>query len=185
MDISILILTHNRPKLFHRCLKSVLNQIPKNIKIEILVNNDSDDISEIKHNLVKYFYKKLPLGEIYRFLFSEASGEFVYFLEDDDYLLSNFFNKINLNYDLNYGNYAKVNTRPKKNYFENDFQFGQILFKKILLPLDKFPITNNLDNDYKIFKLLKNKNMYKTNKYFFRQTTDGKDNISFKEFNNE
>lgn len=47
MDLSILILTHNRPKLFNRCLESLKN-IELNttgINYEILVNNDSD----VKH----------------------------------------------------------------------------------------------------------------------------------------
>jgi len=186
-SISILILTHNRPKLFRRCLESLLNQknLPENI--EILVNNDSNDILEITHPKVTYFYKKLELGKIYKFLFSKAIGEFIYFLEDDDYLFPMFFNKLNLKYDLNYGNYAKINTRPQKDYFEKDFQLGQILFKKKLITIGEFPNTNDLDNDYKLFKLLKNKTkkIFKTKKYYFRQTTDGQDNISFKEFKNK
>lgn len=181
MKISFLVLTHNRPELFKRCINSLLNQIPVGLEIEILVNNDSHDIEEIFSNTIKYYYNQFSLGEIYKFLFSKAKGEFIYFLEDDDYLLSNFFTKIDLNYDLNYGNYAKVDTRPRKNYFEKDFQFGQILFKKNLITLDEFPCTDDLDNDYKLFKLLKikTKNIYQTKKYFFRQTTDGGDNISF------
>lgn len=47
MDLSILILTHNRPKLFNRCLESLKN-IELNttgINYEILVGNGSD----VKH----------------------------------------------------------------------------------------------------------------------------------------
>ena len=47
MDLSILILTHNRPKLFDRCIKSLKN-IELNttgINYEILMNNDFD----VKH----------------------------------------------------------------------------------------------------------------------------------------
>ena len=44
--LSILILTHNRPLLFERCINSVLRNLP-NYEIEILVNNDTNDIKEI------------------------------------------------------------------------------------------------------------------------------------------
>ena len=43
MKLSILIPTHNRPKLFSRALHSVLNILPK-YEIQIIVNNDSNDI---------------------------------------------------------------------------------------------------------------------------------------------
>ena len=46
MKLSILILTHNRPKLFKRCIKSVIKNLP-DFDIEILVNNDSNDIEEV------------------------------------------------------------------------------------------------------------------------------------------
>jgi glycosyltransferase involved in cell wall biosynthesis len=55
MKLSILILTHNRPILFKRCINSVLNNLP-NFDIEILVNNDSKDITEIYHDNVNIFY---------------------------------------------------------------------------------------------------------------------------------
>ena len=55
MKLSILILTHNRPLLFERCINSVLNNLP-NYDIEILVNNDSNDITEIHNDKVNIYY---------------------------------------------------------------------------------------------------------------------------------
>ena len=92
-DLSILILTHNRPKLFQRCIRSVIDNCPKNI--EIIVNNDSNDIEEVKRENIYYFYNKFQLTDIYKFLVQKASGEFLYFLEDDDYLAKDFYSKIN------------------------------------------------------------------------------------------
>ena len=93
MKLSILILTHNRPSLFKRCITSVLNNLP-NYNIEILVNNDSNDISEVYSDKVdiSYFYKKTEkLTDIYKFLFDQSKGEYIFYLEDDDYIRSNFF----------------------------------------------------------------------------------------------
>ena len=104
MKLSILILTHNRPKLFTRCITSVLNILPE-YKVEILVNNDTNDIQEVYDNKVniRYFYEqKNDLSDIYKFLYNTAKGEFIYFLEDDDYLKPNFFNGLDFGYDINY-----------------------------------------------------------------------------------
>lgn len=190
--VSILILTHNRPKLFERCLKSILNNIPDTV--EVIVNNDSNDISEIKHKQVKYFYKKSNnLSDLYKMLFDYATQEYVYFLEDDDYLIPNFWNIINnLNKDLYYMNFIPSNvskTVPilkfKMETENNMFQLSQILFKKKCC--SNFPEGNYLDNDWKLFQnVLSNCNTIKLIRVpMFVQTTDGKDNISFKEYNND
>lgn len=84
MQMSILILTHKRPDLFNRCILSALKNIPNNI--EIIVNNDSNDITEIPHPQVQYFYENPEhLSDKYKFILDKAKGEFIYYLEDDDY----------------------------------------------------------------------------------------------------
>jgi len=195
MKISILILTHNRPKLFKRCLNSILINLPSNI--EILVNNDSNDIEYFNHNQIKYYkYQDKNLSNIYNFLFDKAKGEYIYFLEDDDYVNNNFWNiiqdKIVLNKDIYYMNFVPINKKQlqlgscfqieKEN---NMFQLSQILFKKELVK--EFPTGNRLDNDWILFQeILKySKEIEKINIPMFIQTCDGKDNISFKEFNND
>jgi len=89
IKISILILTHKRPELFKRCINSVLKNKPDDV--EILVNNDSNDIEEIPG--ATYYYKQdNNLSNIYNFLMKTAQGEYLYFLEDDDYVVPNFWN---------------------------------------------------------------------------------------------
>ena len=56
VNLSIIILTHNRPKLFKRCLNSVINLKLKNY--EIIINNDTDDIGKISRENIHYFNKK-------------------------------------------------------------------------------------------------------------------------------
>ena len=183
MNLSILILTHNRPKLFTRCLLSVLKDIPKNV--EVLVNNDSNDIVEIEHPQVKYFYyKNTDLSEVYKHLFNLSTNDYIYYLEDDDILLKLFYKYINLDYDINYMNYTPATICDFKKKFKmettNDiFQLSQIVFKKTLLT--EFPTGNYRDNDWHLFQtVLKNSKSNKLIKQrLFRQTTDGNDNISF------
>jgi len=201
MKLSILIPTHNRPKLFRRCLESVLKQLPENV--EVIVNNDSYDIKEIKHKQVKYFYyKSSNLADIYKFLLDKSKGDFCYFLEDDDYLLDNFFSKIKYKNSI----YAFIPHSGIKNYFKikdlfkdrltiktynkileelkEPFQFSQIIFSskfKNLLPND-----NNIHNDFLFFKkMLEYEDFEIINKPIFQQTCDAGDNISFPDLNKD
>jgi glycosyltransferase involved in cell wall biosynthesis len=215
MKLSILILTHNRPKLFKRAITSVLNNLPQ-YKIEIIVNNDSHDIEEVYDDRIniKYYYETSnDISYLYKFLFSAAEGQYVYFLEDDDYIRSMFFNELDFSYDINYFDYVseplvqeigplhalkrlKVNHHlvNEHNYDDfvraiddRDFQLSQILFKKSILDVGIFPTGNCIHNDKILFNRL-NK-LGTTIKYITKQlwvqTTDGQDNISFDNLNHD
>lgn len=205
MKISILILSHNRPKLFERCITSVIKAYENyNCDIEIIVNNDSNDITELYHDKIdiKYYYKQSEnLGSLYKHIYDLVSKEYIYFLEDDDIMDVSFFKTLNeYSEDIFYFNYTPYtwsnqfieffkytnNEFLSKEEFLNgfndyNFQFGQICFKKKCLK--NFPIDNRLDNDFKIFKELQG-SFRVINKFLFTQTIDGGDNISF-EFNKD
>lgn len=195
--ISILILTHNRPHLFERCLKSVLDQAPTDV--EIIVNNDSNDILEITDTRVQYFYNKFEnLSMVYKFLLSQATKDYVYFLEDDDYLTPNFFNQT-IDSDLVVGNYFPIFNSGHLHYshvYDNnvlspaDFllqlnhealQLGQHIFKRSSITNFEFPMDSNIHNDIKlvIHAATHAQQIRTTRKIFYCQTADGKDNISF------
>jgi glycosyltransferase involved in cell wall biosynthesis len=203
--LSILILTHNRPKLFERCINSIL-QFKFSFNIEVLVNNDSKDIQEIYSDSypIRYsYYSNNNLGYLYKHLFDLASGEYIYFLEDDDYLSSSFVEHLVLDSSLIYMNYkpAKLEDRLLQLTYRNNFkiettndlfQLSQIIFKKELLP--SFPselLNNHLDNDWKLFQILKQSvdgsdgKITLIKKQMFIQTCDGLDNISFPEHNKD
>lgn len=205
--ISILIPTHNRPLLFKRCINSVLNQNTK-VEYEILVNNDSDDIEEIYHDKIhiKYFYNSYSdLSIVYKNLFDAAKYPYIFYLEDDDYLLPNFFKHLDFTVDINFCEYVsfphisektqdiiyrqKINRRYSSytdiKKFINDinteyFQLSQLCaFKKNLLK--EFPSGNHIENDLLLFKnISKNASSFKyIAKKLWVQTTHGKDNLSF------
>jgi glycosyltransferase involved in cell wall biosynthesis len=213
MKLSILILTHNRPLLFKRCITSVLNNLP-NYDIEILVNNDSNDITEIyndKVNISYYYENNKKLTDTYKFLYEQSKGEYIFYLEDDDYIKSNFFKYLNFNYDVNFLNYLSKDIITNKknllsyykrfftkfkslskinnltdflNKFEpTDFQFSQIVFKKN--GIKYWPTEDNIFNDYKIFKSLELETIFYISKPLWVQTTDGEDNISFDTYNKD
>lgn len=198
MMLSILILTHNRPKLFKRCLESVLAQLKPGM--EVLVNNDSNDIEEIEHPQVKYFYMKADsLCEIYKFLLTQAQGDYVYYLEDDDYLTKDFLD-INLNADLIVGNYCPtyytkelipIMTQYKEAWLipsnflsalnAEHLQLSQHIFKRCHIINFDFRNDNNIHNDIRLVlhAALRAKSVRTTSKVFYYQTIDGGDNISF------
>lgn len=212
IKLSILILTHNRATLFKRCISSVLDQCT-DIKYEIVVNNDSNDIEEIYHDRIdiRYYYKKYyDISQIYKFLYDQSCGEYVYFLEDDDYIDKNFFGALDFNYDINFINYIQKSyiaqhgiigtfnrfLKPHSHllniydtskfieeYDSTDFQLGQIVFKRTLV--NDFPSGNDIHNDYKLFTSFVPSTIKYIQKPVWVQTTDGNDNISFEEFNSD
>ena len=186
--ISILILTHNRPKLFTRAIRSILDNLPE-YPVEILVNNDSKDIEEIE-GATYYYEKHEDLSDTYKFLLDKATQEHVYFLEDDDYITPKFFHKIDFSYNINFLNYRHEDInecidRSKREFAveEEDFQLGQIMFKKSLVK--EFPKGNNLENDWALFQSLDQSSMKLIKDITWVQTTDGKDNLSFPSLNKD
>ena len=198
IKLSILILTHNRPKLFKRCLESALNNIPDDV--EIIVNNDSNDIEEIQHNNIKYYYNSYDnLSGVYKFLLNEAKGEYIYYLEDDDYLVKDFYavlfsylqcDIIGFNYFPKWNDswILKCSTAMNKEFCINTevFQLGQFVFKRSCALDFQFPNDSHIHNDRKLIQhVLKNaKTKINIPKVLYYQTTDGKDNISFPESTN-
>ena len=200
MKLSILMPTHNRPKLFSRALTSILLQIVPDV--EVIVNNDSCDITEVPHPQVKYFYNKFEhLSGVYQFLVEQSKGEYVYFLEDDDYVTAG-LTTMELRGDLIAGNYM-----PMYDYARNilvkcmslykpgspsydDFirhtdwlhlQLGQFIFKRTCIDGFPYPPNSNIHNDELLvrFAAANAKRITTTSRVLYYQTIDGGDNISF------
>jgi len=162
--VSILIPTHNRPNNVKRAITSALNQ---NIKdVEIIVRNDSDTnilypINWIRKN-VDLYYEEEAKGFDYAYvsLIKKATGKYIYYLEDDDYLVNKDIlkkcvdmmeknNKINASifksstkltdYILYKNKQVKNRVIKSSQMFEMfpdisiDFQLGQVFFRKELV----------------------------------------------------
>lgn len=165
MKLTICILTSSRPLLFERCIDSVLKN-HGNVDLDIVVNNDTHDITELYHPdiNIKYMYETGSLLKIYKLLYTSVKTSHMHFLEDDDYLTNSFFDNIDLTYDINFIEYTRDPRFVRKYIDENgmdnmirsnsrrprrmladfikhnvfiDFQLSQIVFKKDILNMSK------------------------------------------------
>ena len=104
MKVSVIVPVYNVENYIAKCLDSLVNQTLKDIEI-IVINDGSPDNSEeiIKKAQEKYkniIYLKKENGGVSsarNYGLKKATGEYIYFLDGDDYLLNdaleNFYNK--------------------------------------------------------------------------------------------
>ena len=107
--ISVIVPVYNTEKYIKKCLDSLVNQTMKNIEI-IVVNDGSNDHSEeiIKDyenkypEMVKYYKKEnggLPSARNYGL--EKAKGEYIAFVDSDDYIDKELFSKLDEYIDKN------------------------------------------------------------------------------------
>ena len=101
IKVSIIVPVYNVEKYINRCLDSLVNQTLKEIEI-IVVNDESPDNSEEiiieyqkKYNNIKY-YKKTNggLSDARNYGIKYASGEYIGFVDSDDYVNLAMFEKL-------------------------------------------------------------------------------------------
>jgi glycosyltransferase involved in cell wall biosynthesis len=92
--VSVIITTHNRPKCAKRAVESVLNQTYKNVEIIIIddIGNARDIVTEISGSINGNIrYKQIPqtpyIAESRNIGIKDATGDYIAFLDDDDYWL--------------------------------------------------------------------------------------------------
>lgn len=98
MKYSVIIPVYNVEKYINRCLKSILSQRYNDLEI-ILIDNGSTDrsgsICDIyaneDANISVYHIDNHGVGSARNFGLSKARGEFIYFVDSDDYLVGNLF----------------------------------------------------------------------------------------------
>ena len=98
MKYSVIIPVYNVEKYINRCVKSILSQRYNGMEI-ILIDNGSTDrsgsICDIYANeyanISVYHIENHGVGSARNFGLSKARGEFIYFVDSDDYLVGNLF----------------------------------------------------------------------------------------------
>ena len=101
MKYSVIIPVYNVEKYINRCLKSILSQRYNDLEI-ILIDNGSTDrsgsICDIyaneDANISVYHIENHGVGSARNFGLSKARGEFIYFVDSDDYLVGNLFAEV-------------------------------------------------------------------------------------------
>jgi len=102
LKLSIVVPIYNVEKYLDKCIKSLLDQDFKNYEI-LLINDGSTDNSEelcLKYaskykKKIKYFYKENGgLSSARNYGLERAVGEYVFFVDSDDYIVPNCLSKI-------------------------------------------------------------------------------------------
>ncbi len=101
MKVSVIVPVYNVEKYIDKCLDSLVNQTLKDIEI-IIVNDGSPDNSEKiinkylkKYKNIKYFIKENGgLSDARNFGIKYATGEYIAFLDSDDYVSLEMYDKM-------------------------------------------------------------------------------------------
>lgn len=101
MKYSVIIPVYNAEKTINRCLDSLLSRAGDDAEL-ILINDGSKDDSDAvcknyckKYNNIRYFYKENGGVSTARNMgLSEATGDYVLFVDSDDYVSDNYFSVI-------------------------------------------------------------------------------------------
>ena len=152
MKYSVIIPVYNVEKYIDRCLKSIISQNYDDLEIIVVDNGSTDSSGSIcdtyanEHsNISVYHIENHGVGSARNFGLSKARGEFIYFVDSDDYLVGNLFadfaDKLVLDLDLAVFSYY--------NSFEEDLTEKHRTEKSL-------PFKGNYDKDgfIKIFKEL-------------------------------
>ena len=181
MKYSVIIPVYNVEKYIDRCLKSVISQNYDDLEIIVIDNGSTDRSGSICDvyaneyaNISVYHIENHGVGSARNFGLSKARGEFIYFVDSDDYLVGNLFaefeDKLVLDLDLAVFSYY--------NSFEEDLTEKQRTEKSL-------PFKGNYDKDgfIKIFKELFLSDMLYTvwNKIYRREFLL-ENNISFEQY---
>jgi len=95
ITFSIIIPTFNRADIVSNAIKSILGQTYTNWELIVVDDGSTDNTEEVVNSFgdtrIKYFYKKNEERSIARnFGIDKATGEYISFLDDDDYYLPEF-----------------------------------------------------------------------------------------------
>ncbi|KXT72761.1 Glycosyltransferase [Streptococcus sp. DD10] len=98
MKFSVIIPVYNVEKYIDRCLKSIISQHYNDLEIIVIDNGSTDSSGSIcdiyaseYSNISVYHIANHGVGSARNFGLSKSRGEFVYFVDSDDYLVGNLF----------------------------------------------------------------------------------------------
>lgn len=125
--VSVVIPVYNTEKYLKRCYLSVINQTYPNIEV-ILINDDSKDASDaLIQSLIKTtngrtihynkFSKNRGLGAVRNFGLCHAGGDYISFLDSDDWYDSDFLSKMIASLESASGDVAVCGIRTEHNNY--------------------------------------------------------------------
>jgi abequosyltransferase len=190
MKISICIPTLNRPQYLMEGIKSIYNQKHDSFDFEVCISNNASDADysevddfihacNLKYKNINYYIHKnrLPLDEHMHFVTKMASGDYIYYLGDDDFFQNDAFTRLSKlcsvdNVDLAIfngtlvdgdgavvGNHFKLPSRKYSQFSEafmdlrDKGMFGAVLVKKEHIRDDLFSALYGSSHAYGCFWL--------------------------------
>lgn len=93
--VSVIVPVYNKEDYLKRCINSVLNQTYMNLEIILINDGSTDNSKEIliefsrEYEQIRYyeFQGNYGVAKARNYGLSKATGEYVYFLDADDYLM--------------------------------------------------------------------------------------------------
>lgn len=158
--VSVIVPTYNRSSLLIKTLKSVLDQAYRPIEVIIIDDGSTDDTRNvvevwksknevISNFLIKYIYQENSGAPIARNLgLINSNGEFIFFLDSDDYLHPNLFDTHVFLLEHN-KDYSKIACQYIN--FYNDIDLEHKLSLSLCNKHDPEPIEPNLCKDWRFY----------------------------------
>ena len=121
-DLTVFILTHNRPNLVQTAIESVLSQEPFDFKFVVSDNSDNDETESILKGKpyfgkLNYYHTTVNGADRWRDIFSRVETEFFMVFHDDDEMLPHMveilYSKINAGEYLAVGGNAEIHKNGK------------------------------------------------------------------------
>ena len=170
MKISVIVPVYNVENYLEKCLNSLVNQTLEEIEILVINDGSTDDSQKIIDEFQKKFPQKIKafskenggLSDARNFGIERASGNFLAFVDSDDYVSENMFLEM---YDLAIKNEAELVICNLQKVDEN----GNVTQKLTQIPNLSEKI--ELEKNFSVFSDL---SYFACNKIFKRELFDGK-----------
>lgn len=128
--VSVIIPVYNTSKYLNKCITSILNQSLEDIELIVIDDNSQDKSYEIMQSFASSNPKKIKLlrneinsgpGKTRNRGLEEAQGEYISFIDSDDYISNDMLEKMYLGCKDNNSDVARVNI--KKMFSNHDVSF--------------------------------------------------------------
>ena len=147
--ISIIIPVYNTEKYIKACLESIISQMNNDIELIIIDDSSTDNSLKIIKETIKNISNTILIENIVNkgisysrnIGLSQATGEYIFFIDSDDYLNKEAINIISKNLDsdilnFSYNRKLKYYNRPKILELKNNYSLNQN--KELIYDLDCF-----------------------------------------------
>ena len=170
MKISVIVLVYNVENYLEKCLNSLVNQTLEEIEILVINDGSTDDSQKIIDEFQKKFPQKIKvfskenggLSDARNFGIDRATGNFLAFVDSDDYVSENMLQEM---YDLAIKNEAELVICNLQKVDEH----GNVTQKLTQIP--NFSEKIDMEKNFSVFSDL---SYFACNKIFKKELFDGK-----------